>query len=752
MRVTKIGRILLFLGTLLPLAACSSMGGGGASSCSEPSIEVAQVSVYPSQSNVVAGVPTQLVTQATNACGYEISNVNYVWKSRNLSIARVDARGNLSASSTGTVEIEATAVSVGGNNPAAGGGVVGTATVTVISAPFSGVVHSIEIYPVDPVVLVQTQRQMVAVAYDDQGNQITDATFSWLTDHPEIADITNTGLVTANQVGLAAISVQATGSASIAWASTDLIVVEENGGPLPDPAVTITPFGVVMGVGDVREVRVSVTAPYTGNTMQVPITWSATPTGYITILPLGENGEIARLTGTVRGSVELTAAATLESGVVTSAPILVNVLLRATGVSGEWEPTTPLPVPLYGHGMSLVKDRLFVTGGVAGVPIWGGPREDVRRGLLDAYSGFVTNRDGEEGWDHSEQVYDPDPISQVLGECTLDPVCMVIERNGPVHYQVFRHAQVATGTHIYVLGGIDAQVDLGISGEPSEQVGPDLTRFSDRVLIGEIGTNGALGAWYEGSPLPTVGYYLGGYEDVAGRSDLAAAIYDSKWLYAMGGWSWVRKKDFEGNYTYIGRNREEIFRAAILPNGDLGPWVLDGRLPDPLNKHAAAVVGDWLYISGGAYGTGESAEVVSDRVFKAKINPVGTDDGIPDGSLGSWEVVLPNLQRALQGHSMVVAPGGTRLVVVGGNNLTGASSEAYLSGVSLDTGAIGDWLLLPLLPHAGGLTEHAAISTLYQTVGGGVLRVVIAGGGTPLAGDISNLDRTRDVYYLDIGP
>ncbi len=747
--MTKIGRILLFLGTLLPLAACSSMGGGGANSCSEPSIEVAQVSVYPSQSNVVAGVPTQLVTQATNACGYEISNVNYVWKSRNLSIARVDDRGNLSAYSTGTVEIEATAVSVGGNNPSAGGGVVGIATVTVISAPFSGVVNSIEIYPVDPVVLVQTQRQMVAVAYDQEGNQITDASFSWLTDHPEIADITNTGLVTANQVGLAAISVQATGSASIAWASTDLIVVDENGGPLPDPAVTITPFGVVMGVGEVREVRASVTAPYTGNTMQVPITWSATPTGYITISPLGENGEIARLTGTVRGSVELTAAATLESGVVTSAPILVNILLRATGVSGEWEPTTPLPEPRYGHGMSLVggeeNRRLFTTGGVIGVPGSGGPREDVLRGLLDAYSGFITDRDGEEGWDRSERVSDPDPIAQVLGECTLDPVCMVIERNGPVHYQVFRHAQVATNTHIYVLGGIDAQVDLGISGEPSELVGPDLTRFSDRVLIGEIGTNGALGAWYEGSRLPTVGYYLGGYEDVAGRSDLAAAIYDSKWLYAMGGWSWIRRPELDGSYTYIGRNREEIFRAEILPNGDLGPWLLDGRLPDPLNKHAAAVVGNWIYISGGAYGTGESAEVVSDRVFKASINP-------DTGEVGSWEVVLPSLQRALQGHSMVVAPGGTRLVVVGGNNLEGASSEAYLSGVSLDTGAIGDWLLLPLLPHEGGLTEHAAISTLYQTVGGGVLRVVIAGGGTPVAGDISNLLRTDEVYYLDIGP
>jgi hypothetical protein len=312
--------------------------------------------------------------------------------------------------------------------------------------------------------------------------------------------------------------------------------------------------------------------------------------------------------------------------------------------------------------------------------------------------------------------------------------------DGVVHYQVARHTQAASGEFVYVAGGIDAQVDLGIDPNDPGAVGPDVTRYSDRVLIGRVEANGTV-TWRESARLPVTGLPTG-LTDVAGRTAMAAVVYGD-WLYVMGGWGWV-----DDGTRFLGRNRDEVLRATIDPvTGDLGTWTLVGRIPEPLNKHAAAVVGDWLLVSGGAQGVDEnSPTLVSDHVYVAHLDPL-TGDIIG----GQWRETT-RLPQPLEYHAMVSVPGDPRVVVVGGDNpaTLSANADVYMAELDPVDGLLGEWTFLPVIPEPLGLTSLAA-TALDQVEGTPVRRIYISGGGVPISSDVTDLDRRNEVYYIDLG-
>jgi hypothetical protein len=395
--------------------------------------------------------------------------------------------------------------------------------------------------------------------------------------------------------------------------------------------------------------------------------------------------------------------------------------------------------------MSAVNGHLLVTGGVTGGSFASGFREDVSRARLQA-DGTLLKGDGTSGWDRSPSSSDADPTT-LLAPCTGDPPCMEIFRevrtdnpDGVVHYQVARHTQAASGEFVYVAGGIDAQVDLGIDPNDPGAVGPDVTRYSDRVLIGRVEANGTV-TWRESARLPVTGLPTG-LTDVAGRTAMAAVVYGD-WLYVMGGWGWV-----DDGTRFLGRNRDEVLRATIDPvTGDLGTWTLVGRIPEPLNKHAAAVVGDWLLVSGGAQGVDEnSPTLVSDHVYVAHLDPL-TGDIIG----GQWRETT-RLPQPLEYHAMVSVPGDPRVVVVGGDNpaTLSANADVYMAELDPVDGLLGEWTFLPVIPEPLGLTSLAA-TALDQVEGTPVRRIYISGGGVPISSDVTDLDRRNEVYYIDLG-
>jgi hypothetical protein len=113
--------------------------------------------------------------------------------------------------------------------------------------------------------------------------------------------------------------------------------------------------------------------------------------------------------------------------------------------------------------------------------------------------------------------------------------------------------------------------------------------------------------------------------------------------------------------------------------------------------------------------------------------------------------VTSSLPQPLEYHRMVSVPGDPRVVVVGGDNPASqsASADAYMAVLNPATGLLGEWTFLPALPETYGVTAlgAAAVGGSGQTP---AFRVYVAGGGSPLASDVTDLERSNRVYVLDL--
>jgi len=121
------------------------------------------------------------------------------------------------------------------------------------------------------------------------------------------------------------------------------------------------------------------------------------------------------------------------------------------------------------------------------------------------------------------------------------------------------HATVAANGYLFVLGGAN------VSDDPS-----------DTIYRTAVNADGTLGAWTTLSrtlPVPLEGH--------------AAAVIND-YLFVVGGWG--------GNPPGM---RDEVYKAALDIEGDLGLWEPVKPLPQPLWLHAATVAGGGLLVSGG---------------------------------------------------------------------------------------------------------------------------------------------------------
>jgi hypothetical protein len=164
---------------LAAMAALWSCGNGGDGVADV--LLVASVEVAPSSGNLVLGGTAQLTATPKTGSGLVVPGRAVAWSSSNSAAVSVAQDGMITAHALGgPVRITATV-----------DGVSGEASITVQPFPIA----RIEITPQQVGILVGGSTDLVATAYDAQGQPLPDRIPFWTSSAPGIAAVTSTGIV-----------------------------------------------------------------------------------------------------------------------------------------------------------------------------------------------------------------------------------------------------------------------------------------------------------------------------------------------------------------------------------------------------------------------------------------------------------------------------------------------------------------------------------------------------------------------------
>ncbi len=269
----------------------------------------------------------------------------------------------------------------------------------------------------------------------------------------------------------------------------------------------------------------------------------------------------------------------------------------------------------------------------------------------------------------------------------------------------YNHTHAAfIGDTLYMIGGYD------VTG-PGESA----------VVYRATSTDGELGPWTTTVPLPaaralgdvvTIGnriYVVGGanfsvaqtsvYVNDASTGDLTSWTATTPLLVATKAHAATAANGYlyiVGGADALNVRQPAIYRAAIMTDGDLGPWQMETNpLPTPRANLAGLTANGYLYAIGGD---------ADDSLFHATVSYAPLD---PDsGAVGAWAMTtsLPSARRGI-----VAVTDSNYIYVIGGETSSTALSDVLHSRIGED-GTLGPWeanepLLLPRMRHAGVLAN-----------------------------------------------
>jgi len=308
------------------------------------------------------------------------------------------------------------------------------------------------------------------------------------------------------------------------------------------------------------------------------------------------------------------------------------IFLETTlGANITWHTNpTPLPYASAGHGTVLYDNKIYILGGTPGPDL-----------LVD-------------------DVY----YAEIFSDGTVGS--WIPTTNLPAPRTSIQYSVARWNNFIYVVGG-------QAGGAPPGE------RYS--VWFTEINSDGSLGSWMTTSSIPwrrrnhfvvvwNGRIYVGGGTDGYGwRADVAYAEIDIDG--SLGSWTPTASLPLSygamGALVHNGRiyliggtstwggpglSHNDVFYAAINPDGSIGSWTTTASLPDRREHVGVGLLGDSIYATGGL----KTPEItLHDTVYKAVINL--------DGSIDSWEE-LQNLPEPREAHTSVTFAG--RIYVIGG--------------------------------------------------------------------------------------
>lgn len=296
----------------------------------------------------------------------------------------------------------------------------------------------------------------------------------------------------------------------------------------------------------------------------------------------------------------------------TQSSSLVNgfsVLLSGDGSLTPWEATTPLSDSRYNFAAVQAGDHVYALGGESAsasplalveMSLVG---DDGSLGAWQSTTPISTARYG-----HSAATAGKRNIYVVGGHTgpqitnsvewaviNLDGSLDSWEYTSPMNSTRWRPAAVVAGDFIYAIGGVEGGGEDG---------GDSVASILASVEGAPIKPDGSLGLWQTMSSMTTARY---GH----------AAVVVGNYIYAIAG-------------SGVDTPLTSVERAAINPNGSLGPWQAVIPITDPNCNPEAVSAGGYIYVLGGDECINFGPRYRN--VVRAQVNP--------DGSLGSWDAVF----------------------------------------------------------------------------------------------------------------
>ena len=170
----------------------ASAGSASGSAVVTVTQSVESVVVSPSEETIALGNTLQLTAEAFDESGHAVAEVEFSWESSDAAVATVDASGLVTGVAVGVATITASA-----------GEVAGSAVVTVMQP-----VASVEVSPSAETIGLGSTLQLIAEAFDENGNAVAGAEFSWASSDEAVATVAS-GLVTGVAVGVTTITARA---------------------------------------------------------------------------------------------------------------------------------------------------------------------------------------------------------------------------------------------------------------------------------------------------------------------------------------------------------------------------------------------------------------------------------------------------------------------------------------------------------------------------------------------------------------
>lgn len=354
-------------------------GGGGGSGLTTPSVQVGSVAVMSPSTQLQVGAQLTATAEVRSPAGALLTGRVVSWTSSNTGVAAVSDAGVVTAVAAGTVNITATSE-----------GRAGTLALTVVPVPVSAVELSA---PAATVAIDRTLSMTVSLR-GEGGATLSGRAVTWSSSAPQVAAVSEAGVVTGLSAGTATITATSEGKSgtfavtvvpppvnsvtlSLAQSSIQPGVITTVSVSLrddrnvvltgrevtyasSDPAVaTVSGGGMITGVS---AGTTTITATSEGKSGSAVLTVIQAPVATVsvtspqTLLTVGSSTQAAAtlragdgmiLTGrTVSWSTSNTGVATVANGLVTAvAPGTATITATSEGRSGSLSFTVQAPTP-----------------------------------------------------------------------------------------------------------------------------------------------------------------------------------------------------------------------------------------------------------------------------------------------------------------------------------------------------------------------------------------------------------------------